>query len=232
MIEINLLPEELKPRKAKTSMLQESPLARFTVPDIEPKLLFTWLLAAIVLIQAILFALQIFGKSQAARLNAGYAELVPRKIEADKIKGQLGHISRKGQAVERLLTRQVTWAEKLNALSDSMIPGIWLTSLSYDERISERQGVLSGTKASGLSVSKAAGRVPAEKYVAKFLIITGCVHGSAGDQTSSISKFIKNLKENPDFYRDFNSISVEDIKGEKFENQEIMTFRITCAFKE
>ena len=232
MIEINLLPEGLRPRKAKMSLFRESTLARFRVPDIEPKHLVTWLLVAIVAVQAILSALQLFERSRLTALNARYAELAPRKKEADDIKGLIKSIQKKSRAIKGSLKRQFMWAEKLNALSDSVIPGIWLTSLSYDERIAERSVAPGGAKVKVQDDSKVAGRPQVEKYVARYLVLTGCAHSATEDRTAYISKFIKSLKENSMFYQGLASIAVEDIKEERFDGEEIMTFKITCTFEE
>ncbi len=50
--------------------------------------------------------------------------------------------------------------------------------------------------------------------------------------TASIGKFIKSLKDNNSFFSDFSDIDLGSIKRDKVNDQEVMSFKITCFFKE
>jgi hypothetical protein len=110
--------------------------------------------------------------------------------------------------------KRFSWAKKLNALSDSMAPGIWLSDLEYDER-----------PLSNNNSAKGAVSIPGK------LIISGYAAGIGEQGLALIGKFVKSLKENNAFYSDISDIDLVASKSDKVESQEVMNFKINCVFK-
>jgi hypothetical protein len=127
--------------------------------------------------------------------------------------------------------KRFLWSKKLNSLSDSMTPGIWLSSLDYDEKAGEK--ISAGGAKQQIAKSKPASSGPAaEKITNKCLVLSGYASSMGEQGTASIGKFIKSLKENPEFYSDFDDIELGSIKAEKIQDQETMSFKLTCMFKQ
>jgi hypothetical protein len=127
------------------------------------------------------------------------------------------------------MVKRFSWAKKLNDLSDSMTPGIWLTELSYDEKLGEvqRPALPSPLKKKGANENAPT----TEKVVLRYLTISGMASSMGEEGTALIGRFIKNLKANNEFYSDFSEIELGTITREKVDDQEVMKFNITCLFK-
>jgi hypothetical protein len=134
-------------------------------------------------------------------------------------------MSKKVSAIDELMVKRFSWTKKLNDLSDSVTPGIWLTQLDYDERLVERAKTAANTS------KGQEGKVATEKILERYLVISGAASSMGEEGTALIGRFIKNLKENGSFYADFSDIEFGNIKREQMSGQEIMTFKITCLFK-
>jgi hypothetical protein len=109
-----------------------------------------------------------------------------------------------------------------------MTSGIWLSELSYDERAGERQA---HPGASGAGKKEASG-ARAERPVLRYLVLSGYASSMGEEGTALVGKFIKNLKDNSDFFGDFGDIELGSIKSDRVQDQEVMSFKITCLFKD
>jgi hypothetical protein len=191
-----------------------------------------WLVISLVVVQSVLVVLQLSFKARLGILRNSYGKVSAKKKEVDKIAAQTDAMSKKMSSLEEALARPFSWTEKLNVLNDSMVPGIWLRELAYDERVVEVPTKPTAVKVQTASGSKVADKAGTRKALSKLLTLVGYVYSPNEDQTAVIGKFIKNLKESKVFRGDFANISVEDIRGEKYDNQEVMSFKIICASKD
>jgi hypothetical protein len=212
MIEINLLPDELKKK--------ESPFAHLSLPIFNMQKLPVLSIAAafaglLVVVQVLVIAMNIHSKVTLNELEKKYADITPKKREADALKAKSDAITKRVTAIDELMGKRFSWARKLSALSDSMSPGIWLNELEYDER------PLVNLKAGKGKASGMPGR----------LLMNGFAAGSGEQGLALIGKFITSLKENEAFYSDFSDIELIASKSDKAEGQEVMNFRIGCVFK-
>jgi hypothetical protein len=212
MIEINLLPDELKKK--------ESPFANLSLPVFNMQKLPVLSIAAafaglLVVVQVLVIAMSIYSKVTLNELEKKYADITPKKREADALKAKSDAITKRVNTIDELMGKRFSWAMKLNALSDSMSPGIWLSELEYDER------PLANLKAAKGKASGMPGR----------LLMNGFAAGSGEQGLALIGKFITSLKENEAFYSDFSDIELIASKSDKAEGQEVMNFRIGCVFK-
>ena len=222
MIEINLLPEEAKKRRHSSAKIDVSAKSVSGFPMIK---IAAWAVGAILLIQLILFVIGFTNGATFKSLDLEYKGMLPKKQETEKLKAQVDTMNRKVGAINELMVKRFSWEKKLNALSDSMIPGIWLTELEYDEKFSEFPIAVS------VKASKKKDAQETEKVLSRQLIMSGAASGMGEEGTALIGRFMKSLKDDPAFYSDFSDIELGTIKREKMDEQEIMTFKITCFFK-
>jgi hypothetical protein len=87
------------------------------------------------------------------------------------------------------------WAQKLNQLSDLILPGTWLTHFYTD----------------------------AEHR----LIIEGSVVSKNEEEMASVGKFIKNIKDDERFFKDFKDIKLESVQRRTKDEADIVDFKIT-----
>ncbi|MFA5499636.1 MAG: hypothetical protein WC404_00990 [Candidatus Omnitrophota bacterium] len=225
MLEINLLPEELKKKK------RAAPKIDVKNVNLEKLPLFNMLLIAagvFVAVQIAVFGLGMLGDTVFRSLEKKYKDILPAKTEADKLSAQASIMSNKVKAIDELMVKRFSWAKKLGSMNDAITPGIWLTQLEYDEKLVERPraGASNAQKARGVQ-----GKPAMEKVLERYLIISGAASSMGEEGTALIGRFIKSLKENPSFYSDFGDIELGNIKREQVSGQEVMNFKITCLFK-
>jgi len=203
MIEINLLPEETKKKKHSAPKIDVSAMS---VPSFRIVSIAARSAGVILIIQLILFAIGSMSGAAFKSLTLEHKDILPKKQETEKLKIRVGVMNAKVGAINELMVKRFSWEKKLNALSDAMIPGVWLMDLNYDEKLTEN--VLSG-----------------------YLVLSGAASNMSEEGTALIGRFMKSLKDDSAFYSDFSDIELGTIGREKMDEQEIMTFKITCFFK-
>jgi len=232
MIEINLLPEELKKKEPKFKKFGLSAINLDSV-NIKKIPLVKIGIVAIAVLAAFHLALFLVGIDSKASLNSLSKKnraLSPKKAEADSLKNELDLINKKVTAIDGLMVKRFGWAKKLNSLSDAVTPGIWLAELSYDEKVGDK--LVAVARTSNGKSKKGLTRSVAEKVVFRYLILSGYASSMGEQGTALIGKFIKSLKDSSQFYSDFSEITLDSIRSDKFQDQEVMNFKITCLFKE
>jgi len=212
MIEINLLPEEMKKKVSPFAKLNFSVFNLQKLPVLSIAAGFAGLL---VVVQVLVIVMSLYSKFTLASLTKKYDAIAPKKREADALKAKSDAITKRVNAIDELMGKRFSWAKKLNALSDSMTPGIWLSEMDYDERPGANVKAAKG-QASGMP-----GR----------LLLNGYAAGVGEQGLALVGKFIKSLKENETFYSDFSDIELVASKSDKAEGQEVMNFKIGCVFK-
>ncbi|MDO8525561.1 MAG: hypothetical protein Q7S07_03635 [Candidatus Omnitrophota bacterium] len=221
MIKINLLPEELKKEDksfSKTGFSLKGKMELFKNVAI----------AAALILAAAHIVFFFVGKSSSAafkKLTLKYNQLSPGKKEYESLKAAADLTDKKAKAIDDLMTGRFIWAIKLNSLSDCMVGGIWLTEISYEEKPSEV------TVSSGAKKEPAKAKAEVKKVNLRYLIISGYATSMGEQGTSLVGQFIKSMKDDPLFYSDFSEIKLESMKSEKVLEQEAMSFKITCLFK-
>lgn len=222
MIEINLLPEEAKKKKRSSAKIDVSAMSMSSLTIVS---IAAWAAGVILIIQLALFAIGVMSGTTFKSLGLQYKNILPKKQETEKLKIQVNNMNKKVEAINELMVKRFSWEKKLNALSDAMTPGIWLTELEYDEKIIEV------TKPVNADPARKRGGQTVENVLSRYLILSGAASSMGEEGTALIGRFIKSLKDDAEFYSDFSDIELGTIKREKMEDQEIMTFKITCFFK-
>ncbi|MFA6321030.1 MAG: hypothetical protein WCY36_04145 [Candidatus Omnitrophota bacterium] len=226
MITINLLPEEM--RKVESSFKKIS----FDFKGKEKMLKDIGIVAILVLlsVHVILFFIGLRSQSVSKTQEQNIEKLMPGKKEYDALKAESGVANVKSAAIDSLMANRFSWSRELNSLSDSMVPGIWLTELSYNEKLSE-VSVQVKSLAARTGGKKELSRTETKKLNMRYLTISGYASSMGEQGAALVGKFIASMKDNPAFFSDFAEIKLESITTEKVFDQEVMRFKITCLFK-
>ncbi|MCX5677757.1 MAG: hypothetical protein NTY76_01455 [Candidatus Omnitrophica bacterium] len=207
MIEINLLPQELRKKPPIFSGLDFKGIDIKSIPILK---IAAGIGAGLVLMQLAVFLFGIISSIELASTTKKYNAILPEKREADILKAKVADINKRSGAIDELMVKRFSWARKINLLSDCMTPGIWLSELYYDER-----------------------PVPGQAKTAMpgALVMSGYASGVGEQGAALIGKFIKSLQDNKDFYSDVASVELVSTKSDKVDKQDVMSFRINCLFK-
>ncbi|MBI4972859.1 MAG: PilN domain-containing protein [Candidatus Omnitrophica bacterium] len=121
MIEINLLPEELKakPKERKTKL--EPKAVFYLAPVIFALLIATHIYLAVVNIK---------NSYQLKALNNKWQAQEPQRKILDSAKEEYDILSADVQAIRQLAAERINWAEKLNQISLGLPSGVWLNEIS------------------------------------------------------------------------------------------------------
>jgi hypothetical protein len=222
MIEINLLPEDTKKKRHSSSRTGVSAMSMPSIPIVS---IAAKAVGVILLIQLILFVVSVMNGATFKSLSLEHKDVLPKKQETEKLKMQADKMNKKVGIINELMVKRFSWEKKLNTLSDSMTPGIWLTELEYDEKFTAAANPVS------IDPANKKGGQAAESVLSGYLILSGAASNMGEEGTALIGRFMKSLKDDPAFYSDFSDIELDTIKREKIGEQEIMTFKITCFFK-
>ncbi len=223
MIEINLLPEENRKKKHPAHRID---IAVAGAPGLSIVSIAVRAAVLILVIQLIIFAVDMISGANYKSLKLKYQDILPKKQETEKLKIRVDTTNKKVAAIDELMVKRFSWEKKLNSLSDSMTPGIWLTDLEYNEK--KPEAFKKPVKApSGKKAPDKTEKIELPRY----LILSGAASSMGEEGTALIGHFIRGLKDDPAFYSDFSDIELGTIRREKMDDQEIMTFKITCLFK-
>lgn len=126
MIEINLLPQELKVKGIK-----------FDIEFIRSKKLLSFILPAfglLICIHIYLCTLAIIKNYQFHRLNRKWQNLKPQREILEEFKKEYDVSSTDAKTIQKLLGQRVNWAEKLNKLSINLPAGVWFNELGLTKK--------------------------------------------------------------------------------------------------
>jgi hypothetical protein len=139
MLEINLLPEELQKKDKATGIETEYFLY-----------IGQWLIAIFLAIHIVLCGLWIFKTLQLRILNYKWIKLEPKRKILASLKGSPG-----ASAEARMTGQRISWAEKINKLSEHLPSGIWFNNLSLSPKeLSLKCSVVSLTKEEMLLINQ------------------------------------------------------------------------------
>ena len=122
-----------------------------------------------------------------------------RLSQIDSVNKEIAVLKAKMSILDQLTKRKFLWTEKLNQLSDLVLPGIWFTHVYTD---SENR-----------------------------LIIEGSVFSKSEEAMASVGKFMKNVKDDQQFFRDFKNIKLESVQRKNKEERDMVDFKIALYFQ-
>ncbi len=187
MIEINLLPDKYKKREIQLPDLGGLKIVPIIIGIVS-------FLVGLYLILTIISTVK---SNTLNRLENEWQSISVQQQQAAKLKGEMEGLEKKADLIDSLIAERLLWSKKLNQLSDLMIDGIWLESLSLDKR--------------------------KDKEV---LILEGDVVSRKKEETALIGEFMQKLRQDKKFFSDFKEIELESIKRRHIGETEIMQFNL------
>ncbi len=131
MIEINLLPDNLKKKRSVKTSGSENKISLFKADFVA-----IGTSAAIFLI-AIHVILQIFifiQYAQFKKVKSQWEKISPQKQNVDRVINELRTLQAKGKSIEQLkIGQDVLWSRKFNQISDSIARGVWIKKILLKE---------------------------------------------------------------------------------------------------
>ncbi len=207
MIEINLVPEEYRKRKRKKILVLPRGFAFF---------IGMWFFGLFIMF-GILLNLNVESKrSKVEKLEKEWSLLQPKKVQLDTLKSEVSLLENELGSFKKVLYKKFYWSEKLNKISDSLLDGVWLTEISIG----------AGEEAQGQVSSELPTRA------IRSLILSGSVFSKDADEENYVSEFIKNLKADKEFFKDFKDIELKSVQAKKIADKEVKDFVIVLSLKE
>jgi len=120
MIEINLLPEELKIKAQKKNRDIKSRQILYFIPA---------LFIILLLVHSYLIAALVIKNIQLTALNSKWQKLRPQVVKIEEFKKNYELVSQDTRVIQQLVNQRVNWAEKLNKLSLNLPSGIWFNEI-------------------------------------------------------------------------------------------------------
>ncbi|MDP8230995.1 MAG: hypothetical protein P9L93_07875 [Candidatus Gorgyraea atricola] len=192
MIEINLLPEEMRKKRQPQFKLDL---------EMEKVKVIGGAAAAGILIILVLFCLvgSFVRKKQTQRLLLKEQNFAAETLDIETINKEIVTLKAKMNMMDGVTSRRFLWAEKLNYLSDLILPGIWFTRIRTDSE---------------------------DK-----LVVEGSVIPKQEEAMATVGKFMKNVRDNKTFFKDFSNIKLESVQRKSIDERDIVDFRIVLYLK-
>ena len=212
MITLNLLPPEFRRKKRTLTHLKISSL-----PPVPIFKICLYAAGGLAVIHSLLLLVLIFHSYSLRALKAKWETIAEKRQIVSEFTQRHDELAAKEKMIQQLLTYRSLWARKLKGLSDSMVPGVWLRLLSLDKR---------------LLPAPAAPAKGAPNFERKMLVLEGTVVSLRGDELAIIGRFVRRLKEDQNFFSDFQGIEVESTKRRTIHDIEVVDFKLLCLFRE
>ena len=160
----------------------------------------------IVILAAVIFLILtfnlIFKQTKNATLSNKYEEYASLKNEVQQLKEEVHTLDIESELINSLFFKKVFWSEKLLTLSKIMPPELWLKTIQMDN---ESQIRLRGFLLPALVEER---------------------------PISILSKFIRSLQEDEEFFKNFSEISLVDVKSIAEKGKEVYEFNIALMIGE
>ena len=211
MIEINLLPEELRKKDKFKIVLPELPIGKTLIV----------LFGAFFAVQILLLLYACYQKGRVIELKKEIVVLSDETREVAKQKADIVSMRSRLKEIDALTAREYFWSRLLNAVSDSVTKGTWLTGFS----IQETEAAPTESTQAGTSDKK-----PAVRRL-RLLRLEGSVVGQ-GQETAYIGKFIKEIKESALLNELFSDVKLSNITQKRIREFDVYDFILVCVFKD
>lgn len=201
MIELNLLPKELRKKKKSPVYMPKLPM----VPVV------SGIVVVLILMHLLLLLLSANNRHLLKSLKAKWTEMKPQREKTEEMTEQIADLEKKNSVIRSIAKKDLDWTRLLSGLNQAVIPNIWLSNFELKFETKEKTQETAGLPAS--------------------LHLTGFALGNSDDATSRVAKFINSLKATSDFAEYFKDIEPQNIKSSKLSNEEVMIFELNCRFK-
>ncbi|MDD5747058.1 MAG: hypothetical protein PHO30_07345 [Candidatus Omnitrophica bacterium] len=208
MIEINLLPEELR-------------VVRKTEPSQAVPVTLILLVLNAVLFSALLIvtAVNINRSFTLGALETRLKGLSGEQLKITAIRQKIANLKSTNALFSPLVSDRFLWAKKLNRLGDLVIPGVWFRSVSFEK------------SAPDVVVPSVKSKTPAPA-AKRCLKICVSVISFSHDEMTLVGNFMRNLKTDEEFFKDFQNIELESVVRRQIAAVEIMDCTLLCMFKQ
>lgn len=130
MIEINLIPEQLKKNRKRNSFL----IAGFNIP---PEIIYGCggaLVFLLILVHVVFLLINLSRLSEYQIFKNEWKQMQPAKQNVDTVLVQLRSLQSKLKSIEDMTpAKQLMWSQKLNIISDSLPKGVWFKKIAVTE---------------------------------------------------------------------------------------------------
>lgn len=201
MIEINLLPEELRV-KTKEKVPEQVQVVVQNPAGFQPDHLFIFaipVLLVLFVITHIYFGIVTISKnSQLTALNKKWTAFAPQKKVLDEFSQQNSTASQDAGITQLLIKQRILWAQKLNKLSLNLPPGVWFNDIAFNKQV---------------------------------ITIQGSVISLKMEELNLINKLLDSLKADNEFYKDFSSLELSNVQKRTVGTYDISDFVLQGVLK-
>ncbi|NQT96072.1 MAG: hypothetical protein HQ572_06430 [Candidatus Omnitrophica bacterium] len=218
MIEFNLLPADLKGPEKKKSSIQ------MKVPNIAPTPIIIGVIAVILLSQVTIGVLAVVQRKRLTRISTEINNISADEEIATALQNEFNSLSSKFSIIDSLASGSLIWSKKLYDLSESLTDGVWFNSLSLSTESPRAGANITQGAAYPVSTEEVLGR--------QVLVLEGsAVSPAPGEEAAVVGKLIESLRNDKEFFKDFDDIKLSSIQRKKRGQIESMDFTIVCYFK-
>ncbi len=132
MIEINLLPLELREKKKIITLSAFEGI-------LKTKIIFI-VFGCLIFVHLFLISLTVINTKRFNSLKKTWEGLSSKSEKIDQLKRTSSDINEKISLIEQLISNRVFWSEKLNRISNLMVSGIWLNELTLQKQKAKTEG--------------------------------------------------------------------------------------------
>ncbi len=134
MIEINLLPDDVKEARKSVAETMDVPILPIA----------GGVVGIVLAIQLIVIFMATGSSMTLGKLKKEMESIGPKKKEILELNSKLNELKNKVQAIDELTGDRLLWAEIMNTLSDSMTQSVWLTTFNYEKRDTQQVLAIEG----------------------------------------------------------------------------------------
>jgi Tfp pilus assembly protein PilN len=188
LIEINLLPENIRPKKDKTLTVSSKQVLSYLFIGA------VILVAINLIILSLSFSLRvnIFG------LNKKLSKIQPQLQKMQEAERQLQQSQEKMRLAQNLVLNRILWSQKLNIIADTLAQGAWLRYIGVKQNSFNMDG--------------------------------SCV-SLKGEEINIIKNLIDTLKEDANFFRDFDNLELKSVQRRLIGGIEVVDFNFVGNIK-
>ncbi|MDD5431371.1 MAG: PilN domain-containing protein [Candidatus Omnitrophica bacterium] len=134
MIEINLLPEELRAKAKAKPKKEGANLAAMGLKAKKALNLIPIVVVILVFVHVILFILDLNSKAQMGVLDVKWKMLESKRKALDEFNKETSAQAKDALETQDLVSKRILWAQKLNRLSLDLPSGIWFTNVTINAK--------------------------------------------------------------------------------------------------
>ncbi|MCP4649419.1 MAG: hypothetical protein GY853_04970 [PVC group bacterium] len=202
MIEINLLPPAL--REAKKANKNNLPI----------NLVLLSINGVLLAVLLIVTALNLYHSITLRALTTQLKGLGSKQQEITTLRNTIENYRSSNEFFAQRFTPPFLWAQILNNLSNSLVPGVWLRHVSMRTHI-----------------TKTIVNYVETEVETKFLVVDATVVSIKHDEMGLISSYVRELKANEDFFDHFSKLELESVLRRQIALVEVMDFSLMCYLK-